>query len=112
MNRIRTIRVDVLGYSQKQLAEIAGVAQATVSRWENGVDTPTLAQAAQIAQAIRARGLRFDERAFFDDGVLAWVVGGPPDSVPPPPDETPADPPAPLAAAPAGGADLLVEPAE
>lgn len=36
----------------------------------------------------------------------------PPESVPPPPDETPADPPAPLAAAPAGGADLLVEAAE
>ena len=66
MSIIRHIRKELLGVSQKRLAEIAGASQPTVCRWEAGTDEPTLSQLRAIAAAVRENGHEFDERDFFD----------------------------------------------
>lgn len=41
-----------LGLTQRQLADMLGVSQAMVSRWENGEDNYTVATLAKIASAL------------------------------------------------------------
>lgn len=54
------------------MAEIAGVAQATVSRWENGELLPDLGQMTRIRDAATASGANWSDTLFFavpaDDG--------------------------------------------
>lgn len=41
-----------LGYTQKELANIIGVSQVMVSRWENGEENFTIATLAKISKAL------------------------------------------------------------
>jgi len=50
------IRKTVLGISQAEMAEIAGVSQGTVSKWEAGGAEPDLAQLARIRSAVLVAG--------------------------------------------------------
>lgn len=63
MNAIRYIRKNVFGVTQHEFAEIAGVQQASVSRWENG-GAPTLEEMARIRDAAANRKLK---RKWRDD---------------------------------------------
>lgn len=64
MTAIETIRRDLFGVSQARFAEIAGVNQATVSRWERG-GSPSLSDIARIRAAAIAEGLEWSDEALF-----------------------------------------------
>lgn len=64
MNAMKNIRVAVFGVTQSEMAEMAGVTQATVSRWENGV-APSLDDMAAIRRAAISRGLEWSDALFF-----------------------------------------------
>lgn len=66
MGQIAHIRRHVFGVSQAALAAIAGVTQATVSRWESGDSEPTRAEMARIRSEAMTRGFEWDDRWFFD----------------------------------------------
>lgn len=51
--------------TQAEFAAVAGVGQATVSRWETGV-SPSLDEMRAIRNAARERGLTWDDSWFFD----------------------------------------------
>lgn len=55
MNTIRKVRKELLNVSQAELAEMAGVTQSTVSRWERGELSPTLDEVARIIAASAGR---------------------------------------------------------
>lgn len=65
MNALRHIRKHVFGLTQTEFASLAGVGQASVSRWENGV-APSLEEMAAIRQAAVDRGIPWDDRWFFE----------------------------------------------
>jgi len=66
MNVIRNLRTNLLGVSQSELGEIAGVPQSVISRWETGQLEPRLSHITRIrAEALR-RGLSWDDRWFFE----------------------------------------------
>jgi transcriptional regulator with XRE-family HTH domain len=46
---LRAVRLDA-GLTQKQLAEALGVAELTVSRWERGITSPSVARLRRIAE--------------------------------------------------------------
>lgn len=64
MNAIKAIRTKVFEVTQTEFAEIAGVKQSTVSRWENGV-APTLDEMRTIRQAAADRGIEWEDSWFF-----------------------------------------------
>ena len=66
MTAIRRIRLDVFQVSQAELAQIAGVRQATVSRWERGELEPSLSALERIREAAIARGLDWHDRWLFE----------------------------------------------
>lgn len=68
MNLMRRIRKNVFGITQAEMARIAGVAQAQVSRWEHGLREPRLAELRRIRAAAIKRGLAWDDRWFFAAG--------------------------------------------
>lgn len=51
MSPIEHIRKTVLGLSQAQFAEIAGVKQSTVSRWERGELSPSIREVGRVVRA-------------------------------------------------------------
>jgi len=65
MTAIRHIRKTVFGVNQAEFAAIAGVAQATVSRWENGVSL-SLDEMKAIRDAAKERGIEWHDRWFFE----------------------------------------------
>ena len=65
MNAIKHIRKNVFGVSQMDFAAIAGVTQATVSRWEGGV-APSLDEMQAIRRAAAERKIEWDDALFFD----------------------------------------------
>jgi transcriptional regulator with XRE-family HTH domain len=65
MNALRDIRKRVFQCTQTEFASLAGVGQASVSRWENGV-APSLEEMAAIRRAAADRGLEWDDRWFFE----------------------------------------------
>jgi transcriptional regulator with XRE-family HTH domain len=65
MNALRYIRKHVFQVTQTEFADLAGVGQASVSRWENGV-APSLDEMQAIRRAAAARGLAWDDRWFFE----------------------------------------------
>lgn len=52
--------------TQAAFAAIAGVTQATVSRWERGEFEPTREQLQRIRDEAIRRGLKWDDRMFFE----------------------------------------------
>lgn len=69
MNTFEHIRKVKLGVSQSALAEIAGVDQSTVSRWESGPLAPGFWEMLRIREYARERGLSWEDRWFFDGAV-------------------------------------------
>jgi predicted transcriptional regulator len=65
MEPLRLIRAEIFGLSQVEFAEIAGVSQATVSRWETGELTPGLNELRRIREAAICRGLPWNDAVFF-----------------------------------------------
>lgn len=66
MTAIRHIRKTIFNVSQADFATIAGVAQATVSRWENGVSL-SLDEMKAIREAAKERGIEWNDLWFFED---------------------------------------------
>lgn len=66
MTAIRFIRRDVFRATQTEFAAMAGVAQATVSRWEAGVP-PSLDDMQAIRNAASKRGIEWRDEWFFGD---------------------------------------------
>jgi len=65
MNALRHIRKTIFQVTQAEFALIAGVTQATVSRWENGV-APSLDEMQAIRRAAAERDIDWDDRLFFE----------------------------------------------
>jgi transcriptional regulator with XRE-family HTH domain len=65
MNLMLHIRKEVLRLSQAQLAEVAGVSQATVSRWERGQWEPNRDELARIWSWARENDVALSDAAFF-----------------------------------------------
>ena len=66
MSTMKHIRTSVFGASQKEFAEIAGVHQATVSRWDRGEFFPEIEAMRNIRNAARERSLYWEDAYFFD----------------------------------------------
>ena len=65
MNKIRHIRTR-LGLSQLDLAEITGVSQATVSRWDSGELQPRLEDLTRIREFALTNGLDWRDAMLFE----------------------------------------------
>lgn len=65
MSQIRHIRKHVFGMNQSEFASVAGVTQATVSRWEKDV-SPSLGDMARIRDEAIKRKLRWSDKWFFE----------------------------------------------
>jgi DNA-binding transcriptional regulator YiaG len=65
MHPIEHIRRNVFGVKQTEFAAIAGVTQATVSRWESREFEPTRLELDRIRVEAVARGLAWDDSWFF-----------------------------------------------
>ncbi len=65
MNALRHIRKNVFAVTQAEFASLAGVTQATVSRWENGV-APSLEEMQAIRKAASDRGVEWSDTMFFE----------------------------------------------
>ena len=66
MNTVRYIRDKVFKLTQAPFAAIAGVSQATVSRWETGELEPNRDNMERIHRAAIERGLELDYTSFFN----------------------------------------------
>ncbi|GAC1042296.1 hypothetical protein thsrh120_23000 [Rhizobium sp. No.120] len=62
---MKHIRTKIFGVTQAEFASLAGVAQATVSRWENGI-APSLDEMKAIRKAAEERDVAWDDRYFFE----------------------------------------------
>ncbi|ASW06272.1 helix-turn-helix domain-containing protein [Rhizobium sp. 11515TR] len=65
MSTMKHIRTKIFGVTQAEFASLAGVAQATVSRWENGI-APSLDEMKAIRKAAEERDVAWDDRYFFE----------------------------------------------
>lgn len=65
MKPIEYIRKHILKVTQAEMAAIAQVTQATVSRWESGEFGPSLEEAARIRNEAIQRNLDWDDSAVF-----------------------------------------------
>lgn len=65
MSAIRHIRRAIFQVTQAEFAALAGVTQASVSRWETGVP-PSLDDMQAIRKAAADRGIAWDDAWFFD----------------------------------------------
>jgi len=72
LNAIHQVRKHVFGVTQQQFAEIAGVQQSMVSRWENGQSAPTLEEMQRIREAAASRKLlrRWRDDLFFAEPIV------------------------------------------
>ena len=66
MNPMQHIRKHVFGVSQSEMAQIAAVGQATVSRWETGAGSPSRNELEKIRAEATRRGLSWDDSWFFE----------------------------------------------
>lgn len=69
MSTIARIRNEVFKVNQAAFAEIAGVTQPTVSRWEHGYWEPSREELERIRSEAMNRGLEWDD---------SWLFDGPP----------------------------------
>jgi predicted transcriptional regulator len=65
MSAVEHIRRKVLGLTQKGLADVAGVSQATVSRWEHGTLEPNRDEMDLIRRKAIEEGKDWDDSWFF-----------------------------------------------
>lgn len=65
MSTMKHIRTKIFAVTQSEFAALAGVTQATVSRWENGV-APSLDDMKAIREAAEARKIKWNDRLFFE----------------------------------------------
>lgn len=66
MKPLEHIRKNLFSVSQSAFSEIAGVTQATVSRWESGELEPGRAEMAAIREEAVRRNILWDDRFFFE----------------------------------------------
>lgn len=66
MKQIEYIRKHILKVTQAEMAAIAEVTQATVSRWESGEFEPSLGELSRIRAAAKERDLPWDDSLFFE----------------------------------------------
>jgi len=66
MNRWQNLRTNVFRASQVEMARIAGVSQATVSRWEGGTQTPLSTALERIRAYARRRSIPWDDAWLFE----------------------------------------------
>lgn len=71
MQSLRWIRQEVFGLTLAQMAEIAAVSQATLSKWENGIHPADFDAIARIREAAAARQIPWDDAWLFD-GKPSW----------------------------------------
>jgi transcriptional regulator with XRE-family HTH domain len=76
MNAVAHIRQNVFGVTQAKFAEIAGVEQPTVSRWERGIDHPSLSHLRLIRAEARRRKLALSDSTFFDPKAASSTAAG------------------------------------
>ncbi|WP_409233677.1 helix-turn-helix domain-containing protein [Rhizobium sp. WCS2018Hpa-16] len=62
---MKHIRKNVFKVNQAEFSSLAGVTQATVSRWENG-GAPSLDEMKAIRLAAEKRNIEWDDRFFFE----------------------------------------------
>lgn len=67
MNQMKFIRTKVFGATQVEMATIADVSQATVSRWESGKRDPSRTELGRIRREATARGIRWNDAWFFGE---------------------------------------------
>ncbi|MRX31890.1 helix-turn-helix domain-containing protein [Aminobacter sp. MDW-2] len=65
MSAIRHIRKTVFRLNQAEFAVVAGVTQATISRWEKG-GSPTLEEMQRIRDAAAKRKIKWSDKLFFE----------------------------------------------
>lgn len=65
MHPLEHIRENVLEITQKEMADLAGTTQSTVSRWEAGTAEPDREQMERIGAAARERNLPWSNDWFF-----------------------------------------------
>lgn len=66
MKPITNIRTNIFRVSQSAFADLAGVSQATVSRWESGKWEPNRNELDRIRHAAQEREIEWDDRFFFE----------------------------------------------
>lgn len=66
MNPILHIRTNVLGITQAALAEIAGVTQPTISKWEAGFAPPDFTALSRIRAHCKREGVRWKDDWLFE----------------------------------------------
>ena len=66
MKPMEYIRREVFKVSQTEMAAIAAVSQATVSRWESGELEPDRSSMEQIRQVARDRAIPWNDKWFFE----------------------------------------------
>lgn len=74
------IRTQVFDMSQKEFADLLGVAQGTVSRWERPIDNemvllPDYADLMKIRDAAKRRGLQWHDSWFWEGEPYRRKVG-------------------------------------
>jgi len=74
MNALKNIRKNIFRVTQAEFAVVAGVTQATVSRWENGV-APSLEEMQAIRSAASEREIHWTDALFFEAPVIEAVEG-------------------------------------
>lgn len=65
MSTLKHIRTKIFKVTQAEFSTLAGVTQASVSRWENGV-APSLDEMKAIRAAAEERGIEWDDKFFFE----------------------------------------------
>jgi transcriptional regulator with XRE-family HTH domain len=65
MSAIKHIRREIFKATQAEFATLAGVTQASVSRWEAG-GSPTLDEMQAIRNAAAERGIDWNDALFFE----------------------------------------------
>ena len=66
MSTMKHVRTVVLGLSQTEFAEVTGVNQATVSRWDQDKAFPDLKAMRKIREFAKSRDIPWDDSVFFD----------------------------------------------